>query len=220
MQAIELPEAQALLAALPRAAALVRRPEVAAAWGRASDLPGYSVGGVAGHLVRATERMFGTLDGPDPDGDPVGFDAWYLANRMATAADLDEPLARWLVDDGEELAAAGPEPTAAQLGALVATFRDRLAEEPAHRRVSVVRTEHPVPLRDYVASRLVEVVVHADDVATGAGLDDGGLGDDVVAAANAVIIEMAAARSGGRAVLRALTRSDRVADPYDVLRVL
>ena len=61
-----------------------------------------------------------------------------------------------------------------------------------------------MPLRDYLASRVLEVVVHADDVATGGGI--------AAPTFDAVVVDVA--------VLRAFTRSNRVTDPYDVLRVL
>ena len=42
----------------------------------------------------------------------------------------------------------------------------------------------------------------------------------VVEVATTFLLRLARARSGDLAVVRAMTRADRVADPYDVLRVL
>jgi uncharacterized protein (TIGR03083 family) len=218
--ATDLPEAAALLASLPTAAALVRRPEVAAAWATPSDLPGYSVGGVAGHLVRAAGRLEQVLDMDPPTGDDAEFTDWYLANRVATPEDLGNEFARFLVDDGEGLAAEGPAALAEELGALAARLPDRLAAEDAERRVNAIRTPKPVKLADYLASRVLEVVVHADDVATGAGIEAPDFATVVGDTAAGFLLRLARSRSGDVAVLRAFTRSDRVADPYDVLRVL
>lgn len=220
MKAIDLPESLALLAALPEAAALVRQPEVAASWSLSSQLTGFTVGGVAGHLFRATQRLLPTLDGPAPAGEPAGFEAWYLANRMAGPEDLDGDIARWIVDDGEHLAAKGPAVVASRLETLTSEVRERLAVEDAERNVAVLRADRPVPLRAYLGSRLLEVVIHADDLAVSAGLARSPIEDHIVGVACDLLTTMARARSGNLAVLRALTRADRVADPYEVLRVL
>lgn len=220
VMAVDLPESQALLAALPGAAALVRRPEVSATWAQPSKLTGFTVGGVAGHLCRATQRLLPTLDGPEPAGQPAGFEAWYLANRMTGPEDLGGDIALWIVDDGEQRAAKGPEAVAADLDALVVEVRERLAVEDAGRHIAVMRTDRPVPLRSYIGSRLLEVVIHADDLAVSAGLARSPIEDHVVGAACDLLAAMARARSGNLDVLRALTRAERVVDPYEVLRVL
>lgn len=220
MRAIELPETVALLAALPPAADLLRRPEVATAWDSPTDLPGYTVGGVAGHLVRAVGRAEPTLEGPTPVGDEAALTDWYLMNRVAAPADLDGDFPRFLREDGERLARQGPSALAEELEAICDRLRERLAEEDADRYVAVVLTERPVPLVDYLASRLLEVVVHADDVAAGAGTESPSFGPPVIDAATGFLMRLARARSGDLAVVRALTRQDRVADPYAVLRVL
>lgn len=219
MAAIELPEARALLAALPAAADLVRRPEVTAAWAQRSDLDGFSVGGVAGHLVRAVGRLEPTLDEPAPAGDVAGLDDWYLGNRVEVPGELDD-IARWIRDDGEQLAAKGAPAVADELDAMALRLADRLAAEPDDRMVVVVRTDRPVPVRDYLASRVLEVVVHADDVATASSTPTPSFDASVLDVVLSFVLRLARARAGDLEVLRALTRSQRVPDPYDVLRVL
>jgi uncharacterized protein (TIGR03083 family) len=193
---------------------------VAAAWADASDLPRYSVGGVAGHLVRAVGRLEATLDGPAPEGDDAPLTEWYLDNRVAGPEDLDGDFPTFLRDDGERLAAQGPDALTAELDGLGVRLAERLAAEDAGRRVAVVLTQRPVPLVDYLGSRLVEVVVHADDIAVGAGVDGPRMPAEVVDATVAFLLRLARARSGDLAVVRAMTRAGRVADPADVLRVL
>lgn len=220
MKAIDLPEARALLASIPSAADLLRNPDVAAAWGRPSDLPGYTVGGVAGHLTRAAGRLEPVLDLDEPPGEEATFEEWYLANRVATPEDLDDRFATFLRDDGEELGRRGAAALAEELDALAGRLAARLGTEDASRKVNAVRTPKPVALPDYLASRVVEVVVHADDVASGAGVAPPAFADGVIEVATAFLLRLARARSGDLAVVRAMTRAERVSDPYDVLRVL
>jgi hypothetical protein len=86
--------------------------------------------------------------------------------------------------------------------------------------VPVVLSDKGVPLVDYLASRVVEIVVHADDIALAAGVETPTFEPVVVEAATAFLVRLARARSGDLAVVRAFTRADRLEDPYDVLRVL
>lgn len=221
MHAIDLPAARALVAGLPTAAALLRRPAVAAAWAAPSDLPGYTVGGIAGHLIRAVGRLETTLDAPTPvGGAEARLTDWYLDNRVATAEDLDRELPRMLRDDGEQLGTRGAESLAQELDALAVRLPERLATESPDRHVRVVLTDAPVPIADYVGSRVVELVVHADDVAVGAGVDPPAFEPAVLDAAAWFLLRLARVRSGDVAVLRAFTRAARVEDPADVLRVL
>lgn len=220
MRAIDLPTAQALLASIPEAAGLIRRPEVAEAWRDASDLPGYTVGGVAGHLLRAVSRLEPTLKAAAPDGELAPLTEWYLLNRVTSGEDLDGELPRLLRQDGEQLAAQGPESLADELDGLSRRLHERLAGEDADRTVGVVLTRRPVLLGDYLASRLLEVVVHADDVAFGAGTATPEMPGPVADAATAFLLRLARARSGDLAVLRAFTRAGRTETSGDVLRVL
>lgn len=218
-----LPDAAALLAALPYAEAVLRRAEVAAAWAESSALAGFTVGGVGGHLLRAAQRTEPTLDGAAPVAPGVETAAlsdWYLDNRIASPADLDEDIARFIREDGERAGARGPTAVADELAALGARLAERLPLVTTDRTVTVVRTATPVLVADYLASRVLEVVVHADDVAASAGIEPGPLPPTVADAAAAFLLRLARARSGDLAVVRAMTRADRVGDPADVLRVL
>ena len=96
------------------------------------------------------------------------------------------------------------------------TLAVRLPTIPANRAVSVVRIAGGVvSLRDYLRTRVLEVVVHGDDlVASVKGCD----APDPPPAAVEVCLELARAQLGDRAALRAFTRAER-ADP-DALRIL
>lgn len=220
MQAIDLPESRALLVALPPTAELVGRPEVAGAWASPSAVAGYTVGGLAGHLARAVERVLVTLDAEVPPGEPVGPERWFLDNRIAVPAEVEEGWNKLLRDDGEALAADGPDAVARTLAGDAGRIAARLAEEPADRNVVVLRTNAPATLASYLATRVIEVLVHADDLATSVGVAPPDPDPAAAGVAIASLVGMARSRSGDLAVLRALTRRERLPDPYDALRVL
>ena len=66
---------------------------------------------------------------------------------------------------------------------------------------------------DFLVVRLMEVVVHADDLAASVGLPTPAFDDDVLAPALAVLALLGARRHGQDAAVRALSRRERAAGP-------
>jgi len=141
-------------------------------------------------------------------------------HRFSSADDLVGELPTLISEDGERLGADGRAATADELDRLQASLAERLAEEDAERSVAVLLTDRPVPLVNYLASRLLEVVVHGDDLA--ASIADAVPAPPREAADEslAFLLRLARVRSGDLHVLRAFTRAERVDDPYGTLRVL
>lgn len=202
------------------ALALLRRPEVAAAWERPSALAGYRVGGVVAHLLVATARVDDQLDDPEPTGatvvDLAGF---YAGNRVEAPQDPVAGRHAALVADGERRADAGPAATVDALAAVLDRLGARLAAERADRLVAVRNVPGgATPLDAYLVSRAIELAVHGDDVAASVGIEPPPL---PAAAADVVVpalLTLARARVGDLRVLRALTRGER--GDADDLRVL
>jgi uncharacterized protein (TIGR03083 family) len=205
--------------AIDHAAAILGRPEVADRWAEPSCLPGYTVGGLAGHLVRAIERTEETLDQPQPDGAAPTPAEWYGPNRL-NGGEVPDELARFLIDDGERAAQEGHGVVLHRLLAARSSLLARLAEEPSGRGVVSVRAAGPVPLADYVATRIIEALVHADDLAVSAGIEAPEPPREAARIALQFLLELARGRCGDVAVLRAFSRADRVDDPAEILRVL
>ncbi|MGH9136024.1 MAG: maleylpyruvate isomerase N-terminal domain-containing protein [Acidimicrobiales bacterium] len=210
-----------MLDALGHALAVVARPEVAERWADDSALAGMTVGGLVGHLLQTIRRAEATLDGPSPPGAlgrPVD---WYGANRATTPADVEsDEVHRFIRDDGERVAGRGRDAVIDHLERVVERLPACLAANPAGRTVEVWRTKRAVPLADYLASRVVELLVHADDVAASVGLEPPDPPPEAAAIAERFLLDVARGRAGDTAVLRALTRAERDDDPGDVLRVL
>ena len=64
-------------------------------------------------------------------------------------------------------------------------------------------------LDDFLLTRLVELSVHLDDLATSLGVPGPALSDAVTVPVRHLLVDLAAERHGDVAVLRALSRSER-----------
>jgi hypothetical protein len=188
-------------------------PAVAAAWQQPSAVRRLSVGGLCGHLARATLVVADYLAAPEPVRPPLRTAAEYIAQLRSD--DIDSEMNAAIRRRGEEAASAGHAPLLAALDAA----RDRLAEElplqPIDRLVRVAG-DQVMRLDDYLETRLVEIALHTDDVCVSVGIPaPDAPGCDV---AIRMLVDVARFRHGDRAVLRALGRRER--DPEEVLRVL
>lgn len=189
-------------------------PETSARWEAPSVLAEFTVKGLAGHLARAVVVVEEYLDGPDPDGRPMPAAAYFPT--VVTTRDIADPLHARIRERGEANAAGGPTALLATFDAALARLRARLPAERADRRLAVVGG-HVVRLDDYLVTRIVELAVHADDVAASVGLPTPQWSRAVSDAVIAHLVEAARFAHGDLAVVRALTRRER--DSVDALRI-
>ncbi|MCA1846284.1 MAG: maleylpyruvate isomerase N-terminal domain-containing protein [Actinobacteria bacterium] len=136
---------------------------------------------------------------------------------MTEDTDVDSDFNRAIRQRAMESAPDGAEDFAFDWAETAARVTSRLDVEPADRLVQVYGG-HGLTLDDYLITRLVEVVVHLDDLAVSLDLAP----PDLPAAATGLVIDtlvaVARARHGDTAVVRALTRRER--DTVEALRVL
>ena len=209
---------EAFFAAGAATAAVVGSPEVAAAWDEPSALTGYRVGELAGHTLLATARLEAVLAEEVEPRTVVDLAGFYGPNRVDDPTDTDAGLHPLIRAAAADVAQSGPDAVAAELRAVLDRLQDGLTTADPARPVSVVNVRGgATPLETYLRTRVVELVVHGDDLAASVGLSY-----EVPAAAAevtlGVCLELARARSGDLAVVRALTRRERA--DLDVLRVL
>jgi mycothiol maleylpyruvate isomerase-like protein len=210
----------AFLAAADDAAGVLGSEAVAQRWDEPSAVDGFTVGGLAAHVLTATARTEQVLDEPEPAmAEIVDVARFYGANRVAAPGDTEQglhPVVRRLAADD---AARGPDATVSDFTALVERLRERLLGERADRLVAVLQVPGgATPLDVYLATRVVELVVHIDDLAASVGFADHQPPEVAVDVAVDVFVELARQRSGDAAVVRAFTRRERA--DADVLRVL
>jgi hypothetical protein len=179
-------------------------------WGRESSCAGMSNGGLAHHLADQLDVTVEFLSYPAPDLDPIPLHEHF--HRCSWVhADLDDESHTGLRDRANTDATGGFE-------ALGAAVRDHLAALPDALAAAERRTPDAVffpwedwalTVHDLLVSRLVELVVHADDLAAGLGVDPPRFPDEAVRPVLAALAGIAVDKHGQTAVLRALSRPQR-----------
>jgi Mycothiol maleylpyruvate isomerase N-terminal domain len=201
----------AFLAAATIAGDLVRRAEVGARWREESACAGMSVGGLAYHLGTQTDLAVRLLRAGSSDLEPIPLAEHYARAAWVRSGHDDD--ANVGIREGSDAQAEGGH------DALVALLDVRLAELPGV--LDQVGSSDPVLVpwqgwaltaRDFLVTRLMETVVHSDDLAASVGLDTPAFPDDVVAPVVDLVSGLAVRRHGATAVVRALTRPQRAPD--------
>lgn len=197
---------------------LLGSPEVAERWDEPSALEGYSVGGLAGHLARAVLTVQRYLEQPAPDPEAARTDAaGYLVRVLGDHDPVTSPFHGKVRERGEEEAAGGPAALVERYRAARQELDAHLPEEPTARAVTVLDGV-VLPLGEYLETRLVELVVHLDDLAVSLGMDGPpGVSDEAFEAVAVVLSRVAARRVGSLATVRSLARRERQPDPVRAL---
>jgi hypothetical protein len=199
----------AYLSAADAAIGLISHPEVAAAWSRPSALAEWSVGGLAAHLagqVRVVERV---LDLPaDESLRPIPLDDHYVRASWV-GADVHDPVNAGIREGGEQEAAGGPEGVLGRVTAARIAVVDRLSQEAIDRVVLVPWQGWALTLDDFLTTRMMEIVVHSEDLAASVGLDAPAFERAVLDPVLGLLTRLAIRRHGQSAVVAALTRQER-----------
>lgn len=190
------------------AAQLLAAPEVAAAWEKPSALDRLSVRGLAGHLAAQVFFIPSMLADPVPVEPVVDLDEYY-ARAAWIGTDLDTEFNQGIREGGEKVAGEGPEQLAARTAAAVARLRETLPSEPDRPVRRPTWSGYAVSLDTFVASRMLELIVHSDDLAHSVGVPTPEFSAEAVQTVVDVLTRIALRRHGQTAVLRALSRSER-----------
>ena len=183
---------------------LLRSPLVAEKWDQPSALPEFRVGALAGHLARAVFTTEGYLTAETP-ADATPTDAIGYLGLLLTLTDDDN---RQIVDRGAVDAGTGPDDLTARYDATVARLRATLPGLPADRPMPM-RAGLLLPLGDCLVTRLVELLVHADDLAVSIGVPTPEFDEEAADLVVTLLARFARRRHGTPALLRALTRHER-----------
>jgi hypothetical protein len=209
---------EAFLATAAEARGLVASRSVAAKWHEPSALDDLTVGALAGHLARAVFVVVGYLDSsvPDPGGDPAGLlTADQYFERLVPAADVADEMHAGIRARAAAEAASGQDALVARLDATLHDLDERFAVEPAGRAVKVAGGL-VLPLDEYLVTRMVELVVHSDDLAASTGLDTPDFDALTMACVIGCMLAMVRSRHGDIAVVRGFARRER--DSVSALR--
>jgi hypothetical protein len=197
----------AFLSAASISLELIRRTEVSDQWGRPSALPKMSVGALACHLgrqpVRAAEILPVGTDIPPLDSADAHYDraAWVTTNSP------DDPPNDRSTDDAE--AALGAAALGHRAVAALEVVSGQLAAGIAHDVVLVTWQGWALRRDDFLLTRLLEIVVHTDDLAVSVAVPTPEFPDDAFAPVRDLLVRLAANRHGQSAVISTLTRRER-----------
>jgi hypothetical protein len=204
----------AFLSVAQTAATLLREPALAAHWSDPSALADFSVGGLARHLANQVTRTVPLLAAA-PGGAAVPVLEHYTRNAWVTSGidGADNLRIRRL---GEEAAAGTtPEALADEVDAALVELRRIVPTEPAERVVDF--RDWALTVDDFLLTRVMELVVHADDLAVSLGVPTPSLPAAATEATIELLARIAAWRHGPLAVVRALARRERAPETIAAL---
>lgn len=199
------------LAAADAAAGLLESDEVAAGWGSASACAGFTVGGLSAHLGWQVQSARWAVESGRP---AAGAEVTSLTEHYARAAwvgaGLDAPVNSGIRESGEQRAESG----AAEQARLTREARDALgAAFGGLSPLEVVAVPwiegRAMTLADLLATRVLELLIHTDDLAVSVGVATPLASDAAYERVIGVLSGIAVRRFGPLAVLRGLSRAER-----------
>lgn len=189
-------------------AELLGHPDVERRWQEPSALQHMTVGALGAHLGRAFTTTWLYIQA-DPCAADENIDASSYFHAAfdqpdEDLADLRASIVQRARDDAEPGAAAVRELHTRTVDDL----KTRLIGEPADRGIEVFG-DVCLQLDDYLVTRMVEAVIHSDDLAHTLGIDMPAFAPDVVDLVMVALLGLARERHGDVAMLREFARGER-----------
>lgn len=199
----------AFLGAGRTALALIRRDQVRDHWDEPSALARMSVGMLACHLGRQLERAREILPLAGT-GEPIDAAEHYRRAAWVTATSLDDESMDRTAD--ERQAADGYAAMVTRCAAALATVDSLLAAGEAAAVVTIPWQGWSLRRAEFLLTRLVEIVVHSDDLARSVDLPMPAFEPAAFSPVLHLLADLSAARHGQSALVSALTRAERRPD--------
>ena len=187
--------------------AIASRDDVAAAWDAPSALTEWSVGGLVAHLASQPMTAVNLLSA-EPWHEAIALDEHYARSAWVSAG-LDDEVNVSIRAGSDEKAEAGRDAVLGRVVAARTALPELLAAQPAERAVLIPWAGWALRRDDFLTGRMMEVVVHGEDVAASLGFESPSLPDDVLAPVLALLTRLAVRRHGQGAVVSALSRAER-----------
>lgn len=201
---------EAFLEAARTAADLLAEPAVARAWDGPSVLEKFTVRGLAGHMFWQELALPALLADPLPAEPVVPLRTYYLEKVIWLDAGPDAPVSGRIRQGGEATAADGHTALHARVREALDRLRTEVPAAPAARPVHVPSWgDWSLNLDDFLLTRLLELVVHTDDLACSTDLPTPAFPDHVTAPAIDLLTRLSTRRHGPIPLLRALARRER-----------
>ncbi|MFC8732444.1 maleylpyruvate isomerase N-terminal domain-containing protein [Luteimicrobium sp. NPDC057192] len=201
---------RSFLAAADVALDLLADPAVEARWAADSVLERMTVGMLACHLGRQLVRAAEILPVPANAAPLDAPEEHYRRAAWVRAPSLDDPANDRSTDAAE--AEAGPGPMLDRCRGARREVGQLLEAGGAQDVVTIPWQGWSLRREDFLLTRLVEVVVHSDDLARSVGVATPEFPRDVAGPVLHLLVELSAERHGQAAIVSALARRERMPD--------
>ncbi len=186
---------------------LLRHPEVAQRWSEPSALPRMSVGALACHLGRQTVRVAELLPTATDVAPLDSADAHYRSATWVTSTSPDDPANDRSHDDAD--AGLGVDALVRRTAHALDAARELLGSDQAQKVVLIPWQGWSLSRDDFLLTRLVEIVVHTDDLAASIGTPTPDFPEGAFTPVLELLARLAAHRHGQSAAISALSRDER-----------
>jgi hypothetical protein len=186
---------------------LIRRPEVTERWEQPSALPKMSVGALACHLGRQAMRAVELLP-VATDVEPLdSADDHYARAAWVRSTSPDDPVNDRSTDDAD--AAQGSAALHARAAEAVEQVRTMLAEGRASDVVLIPWQGWALRRDAFLLTRLLEIVVHADDLAVSVDLPTPEFPEEAFGPVRDLLVRLSVRKHGQSALVSTLARRER-----------
>lgn len=196
----------AFLSVAGTAAALLREPALSERWSGPSALADFTVGGLARHLAYQVTNTRSALDATPGDTAIPVLDH-YTRNTWVTAGVDGEDNVGIRRRNEHAAATITPQVLASDFDIALADLRRVVPAEPPGRVVAL--GDWGLTVDDFLLTRTMELVVHADDLAVSLGVPTPPLPAAATDATIQLLTRIATWRHGALPVVRALARRER-----------
>lgn len=196
----------AFLSSADTARTLLDHGELANRWNEPSPLDSMSLGDLAAHLSRAVTVVDTYLD-TTGSAEPVDAPGYFLAVDGIRAPELDGPTARGVRSRAAATSAGGLEAVRSSWDSARLSLEGRLSTEGGQRRIDVFGST--METDEYLTTRMVELVVHSDDLAVGLGVPTPEFAEEPLDRVIECLLTMARRQSRPISLIRAMTRVER-----------
>lgn len=188
---------------------LIARPVIAGRWEEPSALPRMTIGMLTCHLGRQFVRSYQILSTPAAEGADLLDSAHehYRRASWVTARSLDDPAMTRDLDT--EDARAGFEAMVQRSLTAFTDVTSLLRSGAAQGPVTIPWQGWSLRRDDYLLTRLVEIVVHSDDLAHSIGVATPEFPSAAYQPVLHLLADLAAGRHGQSALISALARRER-----------
>ncbi|WP_020579928.1 maleylpyruvate isomerase N-terminal domain-containing protein [Actinopolymorpha alba] len=187
------------------ALALLKDPAVAAKWDEPSALEDFQVGGLAAHLAN---QIFVVPQAAPSAGPAISLPENY-ARSSWVGQDLSHEVNVMVRRGGEEIATEGAAALVKRAEDSLTQARARIADASEDLIVRPRWSGWDLTFDDFLTTRLMELVVHSDDLAVSVGVLTPSLPESAVSRVVSLLTDLAVSRHGATAVIRALSRAER-----------